>query len=180
MAAIFGDRRHSRPRAPRYALAGIACAVLTAACASSDTSYQAAAIEASQRGDHETAASLAQKEVARFSTPEQCSPRTNYNCGTLALAYGSLAEYQILKGDRKAGEISFIRAKEALGRTDRAYRASATGIVYRDVSEALWKVGDRTRAVAIFKEGRAAGGDSYLFMSSAAGAADQAPPPASP
>ncbi len=125
---------------------------------------------------------LAQKEVARFSTPEQCSPKNNYNCGTLALAYGSLAEYQILKGDRAAGEISFIRAKEALGRTAPVNKASAVGIVYRDVSEALWKVGDKTRAVAVFKEGRAAGGDSYLFMSSAAAAADPvptAPPPES-
>jgi hypothetical protein len=32
-------------------------------------------------------------------------------------------------------------------------------MVYRDVSEAFWKVGDRARAVAVFNEGRAAGAD---------------------
>jgi hypothetical protein len=41
-------------------------------------------------------------------------------------------------------------------------------MVYGDVSEAFWKVGDRTRAVAIFNEGRAAGGDSWLYICSAA------------
>jgi hypothetical protein len=46
-------------------------------------------------------------------------------------------------------------------------------MVYRDVSEAFWKVGDRARAVAIFNEGRAAGADKWLFMSAAAQAADQ-------
>jgi hypothetical protein len=51
---------------------------------------------------------------------------------------------------------------------DRQDRASATAIVYGDVSEAFWKMGDRARAVAVFKEGRAAGGDSYLFLVSAA------------
>jgi hypothetical protein len=149
-------------------------ALLMAACSSPDsgTSYQAAAIEASQRGDQETAIGLARKEVARFSTPEQCSRTTHYNCGTLALAYGSLAEYQILNGDKSAGESSFRHAKEALERTAPANRASATAMVYRDVSEAFWKTGDRARAVAVFKEGRAAGGDSWLFMSSAATAAD--------
>jgi hypothetical protein len=163
-------------------LVGAACTLLMAACAdsSSSISYQAAAIEASQGGDQKTAISLAWKEVARFSTPEQCSRTTSYNCGTLALAYGSLAEYQILNGDRTAGESSLSRAKEALGRTNPANRASATGMVYRDVSEAFWKVGDRARAVAVFKEGRAAGGDSWLFMSSAAGPAGEEPAAASP
>ena len=52
--------------------------------------------------------------------------------------------------------------------TDPAIKASATGMVYRDVSEAFWTAGDRARAVAVFKEGLAAGGDQYLFMSSAA------------
>ena len=55
-------------------------------------------------------------------------------------------------------------------------RPSATAMVYRDVSEAFWKVGDRARAVAVFKEGRAAGADKWLFMSSAARAADREPP----
>jgi len=49
-------------------------------------------------------------------------------------------------------------------------------MVYRDVSEAFWNVGDRARAVAVFNEGRAAGADKWLFMSSAAGAAGQQPP----
>jgi hypothetical protein len=48
-------------------------------------------------------------------------------------------------------------------------------MVYRDVSEAFWKAGDQERAIAVFKEGRAAGGDEYLFMSSAARAAGQQP-----
>jgi len=174
MAGIFGDRRSSWRRGSGYVVTSAVCALLTAACSGpdSDTSYQAAAIEASQSGDQETAVSLARKEVARFSTPDQCSRTTHYNCGTLALAYGSLAEYQILKGDKLAGESSFGRAKAALDRTERANRASATAMVYRDVSEAFWKIGDRRRAVAVFKEGRAAGGDSWLFMSSAAGAAE--------
>jgi hypothetical protein len=158
-------------------LAGVAGALLAAACTSpgADVSYQAAAIEASQGGDQEKAISLARKEVARFSKPDQCSPTTNYNCGTLALAYGSLAEYQILNGERTAGESSFRQAKQALGRTNPENKASATGMVYRDVSEAFWKTGDRARAVAVFKEGRAAGADSWLFWCSAAKAAEQEP-----
>jgi hypothetical protein len=43
--------------------------------------------------------------------------------------------------------------------TDLGTRSSATAMVYRDVSEAFWKVGDRARAVAVFNEGRAAGAD---------------------
>jgi hypothetical protein len=34
-------------------------------------------------------------------------------------------------------------------------------MVYRDVSEAFWKVGDRARAVTVFNEGRAAGADKW-------------------
>lgn len=180
MSRIVGNRGKHWLRRPRAVPASVVCALLVAACAGSGVSYQAAAIEASQRGDQETAISLAQKEVARFSAPDQCSPKTTYNCGTLALAYGSLAEYQILNGEMVSWEISFSRAKEALARTDRESRASATGIVYRDISDALWKIGDRARAVAIFKEGRASGGDSYLFMSSAAAAAEPAPKANSP
>lgn len=131
-------------------------------------SYQTAAMEASDGGDQKAAANLARKEVARFSTPDQCSMTAKLYCGTLALAYGTLAGYQIMDGDRTAGEESFISAKGALSLTDPAYRASATAMVYRDVSEAFWKTGDRTRAVAVFKEGRAAGADQYLYMSSAA------------
>ena len=71
--------------------------------------------------------------------------------------------YQILDRDRAAGEGSFIQAKGALSITDPAIKASATGMVYRDVSEAFWTAGDRARAIAVFKEGRAAGGDQYLF-----------------
>lgn len=132
-------------------------------------------MEASDAGDQKVAISLARKEVARFSTPDQCSRTTSFNCGTLALAYGTLAGYQILDGDKPGGERSFGSAKGALGWTDLANRPSATAMVYRDVSEAFWKTGDRARAVAVFKEGRAAGGDFYLFMSSAAQAADQLP-----
>jgi hypothetical protein len=145
-----------------------ACACLLAACATSPTSYQAAALQASDAGDQKTAISLSRKEVAQFSTADQCSPTTTLNCGTLALAYGALAGYQILDGDRMGGERSFIGAKGALMRTAPANRASATAMVYRDVSEAYWKTGDRARAVAVFNEGRVAGGDSYLYMSSAA------------
>jgi hypothetical protein len=132
-------------------------------------------MEASQGGDLKAAISLAEKEVARFSTPDQCSRTNSYNCGTLALAYSSLAEYQILNGDKRAGASSFASAKMALDWTTPANLASATGIVYRDVSEAFWKAGDRDRAIAIFNEGRAAGGDEYLFMCSAARLASQGP-----
>jgi hypothetical protein len=149
---------------------GISVCVLAAAC--SNPSYEAQAIQASDGGDQKTAIRMAAKEVARFSTPDQCSPTKSINCGTLALAYSSLAEYQILGGDRAAGESSFSSAKTALGLTDRRDRASATAMVYGDVSEAFWKVGDRARAVAVFKEGRSAGGDSYLFLVSAAKVAD--------
>ena len=148
---------------------GISACALAAACSS--PSYEAQAIQASDAGDQKTAIRLAAKEVAKFSTPDQCSATKSLNCGTLALAYSSLAEYQILGGDRAAGESSFSSAKAALGWTDRRDRASATSMVYGDVSEAFWKVGDRARAVAVFKEGRAAGGDSYLFLVSAAKAA---------
>ena len=178
MATIFGHRLRGSLHALRHLLALGTSALVAAACTSPSPSYQAAAIDASQGGDQKTAISLAQKEVARFSTPEQCSRLKSFNCGTLALVYGSLAEYQILGGDTMAGERSFSSAREALGWMDGANRSSATAMVYRDVSEAYWKVGDRARAVVVFKEGRAAGGDGWLSMASAAGAAD--PEPASP
>jgi hypothetical protein len=173
MAALFGELRHVAVIA--------ACAVALAACGST-SSYQTGAMEASDAGDQKRAISLAAKEVERFSTTDQCSRSTNYNCGTLALAYGSLAGYQILDGDTAAGERNFRNAKQALKQTASDNRSSATAMVYRDVSEAYWKVGDRARAVAVFKEGRAAGGDVYLFMTSAAKALDQPPaqPPADP
>ena len=132
-------------------------------------------MQASDGGNQKAAIVLAKKEVARFSGPEECSRTTRVNCGTLALAYGTLAGYQIMDGDKAAGEGSFISAKGALSLTDSEIRSSATGIVYRDVSEAFWKVGDRARAVAVFNEGRAAGADSWLYMSSAAGAAQPQP-----
>ncbi len=141
---------------------------LAAACASSDSSYQADAIAASQAGNQKKAIELATKEVARYATSDECSPTKNVNCGTLALAYGSLAEYQILDGNKRAGEASFRGAKRALEWMSASERASAVGIVYRDVSEAFWKVGDRDRAMAVFDEGRKAGGDSWLYSGSAA------------
>lgn len=170
MAAPTGDRRSGRPHALKHVVA-IACAFVVASCTSS--SYQTAAMQASDDGDQKTAVSLAKKEVARFSTPDQCSRTTNLNCGTLALAYGTLAQYQILGGDKPAGESSFGSAKGALGWMDPGDRPGATAMVYGDVSEAFWKVGDKARAVAVFNEGRAAGGDRWLYMISAARAADQ-------
>jgi hypothetical protein len=157
----------------RKVVAVAACASMLAACGSE--SYQEAALRASDSGDQKAAVSLAKKEVARFSAPDQCSRATNTNCGTLALAYGALAGYQILDRDRTAGLGSFIQAKGALSLTDPALRPSATAMVYRDVSEAFWKVGDQERAIAVFKEGRAAGADQWLFMSSAARAAEPKP-----
>jgi hypothetical protein len=153
-----------------------ACAAMLASCSSpSNPSFQTAALQASDSGDQKTAVSLAKKEVARFSGPDQCSRTTQLNCGTLALAYGALASYQILDRDRAAAEGSFIQAKGALSLTEPAIKASATAIVYRDISEAFWKAGDHERAIAVFKEGRAAGGDQYLYMSSAARAAGEKP-----
>jgi hypothetical protein len=171
MAGSSADRRYGRRHALRNVVTVAACASMMASCASD--SYQTAAMQASESGDQKAAISLAKKEVARFSGPSQCSGTTSLNCGTLALAYGTLAGYQILGGDSTAGERSFGSAKGALSLTDVGIRSSATGMVYRDVSEAFWKVGDRARAVAVFNEGRAAGADKWLFMSSAARAADQ-------
>jgi hypothetical protein len=173
MAALFGGTLHVKPHTFTQAAIVAVCVLATASCTS--TSYQAAAMEASDAGDQKTAIRLAKKEVARFSTPDQCSRTTSFNCGTLALAYGTLAGYQILDGDRVAGERSFDSAREALSWMNVENRPSATAMVYHDVSEALWKTGDRTRAVAVFKEGRAAGADFYLFMGSAARAAGQLP-----
>jgi hypothetical protein len=173
MAAILGDGRRSKFDALKRLFGLATCALVAASCTSS--SYEAAAIEASQSGDQKTAVRLAQKEVARFSTRSQCSRSRNFNCGTLALAYGSLAEYQILNGDKTAGESSFSSAKAALGQMNSADRPSATAMVYRDVSEGYWKVGDRTRATVVFNEGRAAGADGWLFTASAAGAGDRGP-----
>jgi hypothetical protein len=152
-------------------MAGLVAGAFSLAACASTASYQAEAIQASQGGDHKTAAILAEKEVARFSAPDQCSATSSHNCGTLALAYGGLAEYQILSGNKLAGERSFALAKEAIRRTDIASKRSATGMVYRDVSEAYWKTGDKTRAIAVFNDGRAAGGDQWLFTASAAEAA---------
>jgi hypothetical protein len=164
---------HSTRNRLKDVVAVAACAVLLASCSSSSGSYQTAALQASDGGDQKTAISLAKKEVERFS--DKCSLGTRAECGTLALAYGALAGYQILNRERTAGEGSFIQAKGALSLTDPAIKAGATGMVYRDVSEAFWKAGDQARAIAVFKEGRAAGGDEYLFMSSAARAAEQQP-----
>ena len=171
MAGSSADRRRGRMHALKKVVTLAACVSMITSCESA--SYQTAALQASESGDQKAAISLAKKEVARFSRPDQCSPATSLNCGTLALAYGTLAGYQILDGDSTAGEGSFSSAKEALSLTDPAIKSSATAMVYRDVSEAFWKVGDRARAVAVFTEGRAAGADEWLFMSSAARAADQ-------
>jgi len=167
-------RRCVRIRVLRKVVVVAACGLMMTACAS-DPSYQTAAMKAYEDGDKKAAIDLAKKEVARFAKPEQCSRTVNLNCGTLALAYGTLANYQIMDGDRTAGEGSFRSAKGALSLTDPEIRSSATGIVYRDVSEAFWKAGDRERAVAVFNEGRAAGADKWLYMSSAARVADQPP-----
>lgn len=171
MACLLGDRGCIRARALMNVITIAACALTMAACAS--PSYQEAAMQASDAGDKKGAIGFAKKEVALFSGRDQCSRATRLNCGTLALAYGTLAGYQILDGDKAAGEGSFSSAKAALSLTEPEIRASATGMVYRDVSEAFWKVGDRARAIAVFNEGRAAGADSWLYMSSAAGAAQQ-------
>ncbi|TAJ36397.1 MAG: hypothetical protein EPO55_22135 [Reyranella sp.] len=149
-----------------------ACVLAMTSCAS-DPSFQVAAMEASDSGDQKAATVLARKEVARFATADQCSPKVTVNCGTLALAYGTLARYQILDGDRMGGESSFRSAKAALRLTGLETRASATGVVYGDVSEAFWKAGDRARAIDVFKEGRTAGADQYLYMTSAARFVDQ-------
>jgi len=145
----------------------VACALALTSCAG-DPSYQVAAMDASNSGNQKAATDLARKEVARFATADQCSPKTTVNCGTLALAYGTLARYQILDGDRPGGEGSFRNARQALRMTDIDTRASATAAVYSDVSEAFWKTGDRARAIDVFKEGRSAGADQYLYMTSAA------------
>lgn len=173
MAGSSVNRHCGRMHALKNVVTLAACVSMMASCASA--SYQTAAMQASEGGDQKAAISLAKREVARFSGPDQCSRTTRLNCGTLALAYGTLAGYQILGGDSTAGEGSFSSAKEALSLTDLETRSSATAMVYRDVSEAFWKVGDRARAVAVFNEGRASGADKWLFMSSAAQAADQQP-----
>jgi len=148
-------------------LATIVMSALVAACGGGSKSYDLAAMDASYSGDMTSAVSLARKEVARFSTPEQCSPVKNINCGTLALAYGSLAQYQIAAGDRAAGEISFGNARDAMGIMDREHLPATAGVVYRDVSEAFWKTGDTARAKAVIEEGRLAGGDTWLMGASA-------------
>jgi len=177
MTALWGERR---TRVLRL-VATVATAALAAACASGGESYQAEAMQASDKGDLKTAASLAQKEVDKYSASDQCSSATNYNCGTLALAYSSLAEYQIRSGDRAAGERSFDRAKGALQLVAKDNKPSATGMVYRDVSEAYWKAGDRQRAIAVFREGTTRGADEWLYTSSAAKAvAQQEGRPATP
>jgi hypothetical protein len=166
MVGLSEGRRCGRMHALNSVVTLAASVSMLASCASA--SYQTAAMQASEAGDQKMAIRLAKKEVARFSGPDQCSPNTSLNCGTLALAYGTLAGYHILDGDSTVGERSFSRAKGALNVTDLGIRSSATAMVYRDVSEAFWKVGDRARAVAVFNEGRAAGADEWLFMSSAA------------
>ena len=153
---------------PSRTAAVVLLSILVAGCGSDKPkSYDLAAMDASYNGDLRTAIALARKEVARFATPEQCSPAQNINCGTLAMAYGSLAQYQIAAGDRAGAEISFANAKGAMDIMDRTYLPSTAGVVYRDVSEAYWKVGDRARAKAVIEEGRLAGGDTWLAGSSA-------------
>ena len=179
MAGLFGDRGTG---VLRLVVAGAAGALLTA-CASDSNSYQEQALRASEGGDLKTATSLAQKEVEKYSASDQCSSTTNYNCGTLALAYSSLAEYQIRGGNLAAGERSFDRAKGALQLVPKDNKPSATGMVYRDVSEAFWKAGDKRRAIAIFKEGTTRGADEWLYTTSAARAVAQQegrPAPATP
>ena len=177
MAGLLGDRG---TQVLRLVVAGAAGALLSA-CASDSTSYQEQALRASEGGDLKAATSLAQKEVEKYSATDQCSSTTNYNCGTLALALSSLAEYQILSGNLAAGERSFDRAKGALQMVPKDNKPSATGMVYRDVSEAYWKVGDKRRAIAVFKEGTTRGADEWLYTTSAAKAvAQQEGRPAAP
>lgn len=177
MTALWGERRTD----VLSLVATVAMGALAAACASGGESYQAEAMQASDKGDLKTATSLAQKEVDKYSASDQCSSTTNYNCGTLALAYSSLAEYQIRSGDTAAGERSFDRAKGALQRVPKDNKPSATGMVYRDVSEAFWKAGDKQRAIAVFREGTTRGADEWLYTSSAAKAvAQQEGRPATP
>mgnify|MGYP003607557092 CR=1 FL=1 len=177
MTALWGDRGTFVLRL----VAAVGAAALAGACASGGASYQAEAMQASDKGDLKTATSLAQKEVEKYSATDQCSSTTNYNCGTLALAYSSLAEYQIRSGDRAAGERSFDRAKGALQMVPKDNKPSATGMVYRDVSEAYWKAGDKPRAIAVFREGTTRGADEWLYTSSAAKAvAQQEGRPATP
>ena len=170
MAGLLGDRG---THVLRLVVAGAAGALLTACASGGNTSYQEQALRASEGGDLKAATSLAQKEVEKYSATDQCSATTNYNCGTLALAYSSLAEYQILSGNLAAGERSFDRAKGALQRVPKDNKPSATGMVYRDVSEAFWKAGDKRRAIAVFKEGTTRGADEWLYTSSAAKAVAQ-------
>ena len=121
MTALWGERRTD----VLSLVATVAMGALAAACASGGESYQAEAMQASDKGDLKTATSLAQKEVDKYSAADQCSSTTNYNCGTLALAYSSLAEYQIRSGDTAAGERSFDRAKGALQRVPKDNKPSA-------------------------------------------------------
>lgn len=169
MAGLLGDRG---TQVLKRVVAGAAAALLSA-CAGDSTSYQEQALRASEGGDLKTATALAQKEVEKYSATDQCSSTTNYNCGTLALALSSLAEYQILSGNLAAGERSFDRAKGALQRVPKENKPSATGMVYRDVSEAFWKAGDRKRAIAVFREGTTRGADEWLYTTSAAKAVAQ-------
>lgn len=129
-------------------------------------------MEASQSGDQRKAVEIARKDIERFAAADQCSPTVKVNCGTLALAYSTVAQYQILDGDWRGGERSFQAAKRTLPMVEPANKASATAMVYRDVSEAYWKIGNKPRAVAVFNEGREAGGDVWLYSSSAAAIAD--------
>ena len=161
---------HSRKK-----LAGIvACALSMSACSS--PSVQEQAMEASSSGDQKKAITLARQDIERFAAADQCSPTVKVNCGTLALAYSTVAQYQILDGDWRAGERSFAAAKRTLPMVEPANKPSATAMVYRDVSEAYWKIGNKPRAVAVFNEGREAGGDVWLYSSSAAAIADGGKP----
>lgn len=180
MAGLLGD---CGTGVLKLIVVGAAGALLSACGGSESTSYQEQALRASEGGDLKAATALAQKEVDKYSAADQCSSTTNYNCGTLALAYSSLAEYQIRSGNLAAGERSFDRAKGALQLVAKDNKPSATGMVYRDVSEAFWKAGDRRRAIAVFKEGTTRGADEWLYTTSAAKAVAQQegrPAPATP
>lgn len=133
-------------------------------------------MEASSSGDQKKAITLARQDIERFAAADQCSPTVKVNCGTLALAYSTVAQYQILDGDWRAGERSFAAAKRTLPMVEPANKPSATAMVYRDVSEAYWKIGNKPRAVAVFNEGREAGADIWLYSSSAAAIADGGKP----
>ena len=69
MAGSSVDRRCGRMHALKNVASVVACVSMMASCASA--SYQTAAMQAFESGDQKAAISLAKKEVARISGPDQ-------------------------------------------------------------------------------------------------------------